>query len=56
MTIREDPFWKSIRFLDGRTIIKTDILYMSFDQRVALENLDLEAIGHHRYIVKETTT
>lgn len=53
MTIREDPTWKSIRFPDGRTIMKNDLTYMSFEQRVALEAVEVEPIGEHRYIVKE---
>lgn len=53
MKLREDPTWKSIRFPDGRTIITSDLIYMSFGQLLELETIEVEPIGEHRYIVKE---
>lgn len=54
MKLREDPMWWSIRFPDGRTIITSDLAYMSFGQLIELEGIEVEPIGEHRYIVKES--
>ena len=56
MILREDPLWMSISFPDGRTIITSDLAYMSFGQLLELEAIEVEPIGEHRYIVKESTT
>lgn len=55
MVVGEDPMWKSIRFPSGRTIMKSDLTYMSYEQRLVLEFKEVEPIGEHRYIVKEAT-